>query len=304
MEDYCNDAVNLYKRVANVEKLRDAKTPFCPDGSLPAADDDVRGELAGNACRVLMKALWLARLARPDSQKPICDLATHLQSWSRNDDKRLYRLICYLNSSVKYRLLGQIQDPPEALKLLLFVDADFAGEVEDTKSTNGGLLVVAGPNSWFPISWLYRRQTSTSRSTTEAEVVSLSASLFTEALPFLTLWDIVLGRKVDLIILEDNQATIKVVRKGYSPKLRHISRTHKVNLGSIKEELEKPEVSIEYCHTTFQAADIFTKALAPMKWPNALKLLGIDTKMTFVKAASALPPFILDNFTDSDSGPN
>ena len=69
------------------------------------------------------------------------------------------------------------------MKLLLFEDADFAGEVEHTKSTHGGFLVVAGPNSWFPISWLSKRQTSTSRSITEAEIVSLAASLFSEALP-------------------------------------------------------------------------------------------------------------------------
>ena len=138
MEDYCNDAVALYKRVAGVDKLREAKTPFCPDGSLLAIDDCETGELAGSACKVLMKSLWLARLARPDIQKPICDLATEITKWSKNCDKRLYRLICYINSSKTYRLCGQIQDSPNDLKLLLFVDADFAGEVDDTKSTNGG----------------------------------------------------------------------------------------------------------------------------------------------------------------------
>ena len=37
-----------------------------------------------------------------------------------------------------------------------------------------------------------------------------------------------LGRDdLKLVIHEDNQAAILVVKKGYSPKLRHISRTHK-----------------------------------------------------------------------------
>ena len=39
-------------------------------------------------------------------------------------------------------------------------------------------------------------------------------------------------------IKEDNTATIKVMRKGYSPKLRHVQWTHKVNLGSIKVQSE------------------------------------------------------------------
>jgi len=87
----------------------------------------------------------------------------------------------------------------------------------------------------------------------------------------------ILGRPIELVILEDNQATIKIVRKGYSSKLRHIYRTHKVNLGSIKEVLEEDNVTLTYCNTHYQAADVFTKALAPAAWQNALELLGIVT---------------------------
>ena len=89
------------------------------------------------------------------------------------------------------------------------------------------------------------------------------------------LWGKLLGRSVSLTIYEDNQATIKVVLKGYSHKLRHINRTHKVDLSSIKEVIDTDAVEIEYIKTDLQAADIFTKALQPCKWENALKLLGM-----------------------------
>ena len=117
---------------------------------------------------------------------------------------------------------------------------------------------MSGPNTYFPIMWLSKKQTSVSRSTTEAEVVSLAASLFSEAIPALDFWDTLLGRSVKLRIEEDNQACIKVVKAGYSQKLRHILRTHKVNLGSIKECLDSEQIDIEYIHTDEQAADIFT----------------------------------------------
>ena len=109
-------------------------------------------------------------------------------------------------------------------------------------------------------------------------MVSLAQSLFNEAIPQLDLWDLLLGRPCELVILEDNQATIKVAKKGYSQRLRHVPRHHKVDLGSVKECLDKEQFTIEYCNTKFQAADIFTKGLAPNKWPNALELLGTDTK--------------------------
>ena len=56
------------------------------------------------------------------------------------------------------------------------------------------------------------------------------------------LWDLLLGRPMALEIMEDNQATIKVVKNGYSPKLRHVSRTHKVDLGSVYEIVEQENV--------------------------------------------------------------
>ena len=71
-------------------------TPFPPEGSISQDDEETKGELAPNACKVLMKALWLGRLARPDIVKPINGLATKVRSWSRGDDKRVLRLIQHI----------------------------------------------------------------------------------------------------------------------------------------------------------------------------------------------------------------
>ena len=89
--------------------------------------------------------------------------------------------------------------------------------------------------------------------------------------------------------MEDNQATILVVRKGYSPKLRHISRTHKVNLSCLSEAFAEGGISIEYVDTKEQAADIFTKSLQPQKWGAALNLLGMRTDLP-EDLSSLMPP--------------
>ena len=120
MRDYACQTVALYVEVAKLEtgKLRDATTLFCPPGSFDLADDALEGELGFAACRVLMKALWLGRLARPDLIKPIGDLAAHVQKWSRNCDNQLHRLVCYINSTVNSTLVGTVQDSVEDLHLL------------------------------------------------------------------------------------------------------------------------------------------------------------------------------------------
>eukprot|EP00439_Symbiodinium_sp_Y106_P039865 s7759_g4.t2 len=209
MYDYAQQTVDLYKSLTGLKVLKHAATPFAPESpesSLPQSQEEAAGELAPHACKVLMKALWLGRLARPDLVKPIGDLATKVQKWSRNDDKKLLRLISYIESTKTHRLVGTVSDGPRELHLALYVDADFAGEKEDAK---------------------------------------------------------------------------------------HIARTHKVNLGSIAEVLEEDDVEIEYVDTNLQAADIFTKALPPQQWDNALKLLGmrqnlpevlVDTRQLKTKA--------------------
>lgn len=91
-KSYVQQAVDMYKELSGVQKLRAAATPFCPDGSLTPHDDKVHGELAEKACAVLMKLLWLGRLACPDLVRAISGLASKFQCWSRNNDKQLYRL--------------------------------------------------------------------------------------------------------------------------------------------------------------------------------------------------------------------
>jgi len=214
-------------------------------------------------------------LARPDLLRPITALAIKVTKWSANCDRMLHRLMQYMHRSADYLMLGWANDAPDDVYLELFVDANFAGDKEDAKSTSGGWLVLKGPNTCFPLAWISRKQTSTARSTTESEVIALAHSLFQEAIPIHALFRTALGRDLVLKIREDNQATIKVVQKGYSAKLRHIGRVHKVDLSSIKEEIDKDDVELSYVVTTEQCADVFTKALEPQKWSPALVMCNI-----------------------------
>ena len=58
-----------------------------------------------------------------------------------------------------------------------------------------------------------------------------------------------------------------------------------MNLGSVSEVLEDEHISVTYVPTELQSADVFTKALPPMKWQNALDLLGIHTNPVFPSVA-------------------
>ena len=193
----------------------------------------------------------------------------------RNHGKQLRRLKCHMFTTRHYQLQGVVGNKKEDIRLELFVDADSAGEHKDAKSTSRAYLVLAGTQTHFPLMWSSERQTSVNRSTTEAEVIAMANAVFGEAIPILQLFETVLERPVSLITQEDNQATIKFVENGCSSKLCRISRTHQVNLGSLSEILQRG-MKLQYVETDKQAADIFTKALEPHQWPNAISLLGMQ----------------------------
>ena len=62
-------------------------------------------------------------------------------------------------------------------RLGLFQDSDFAGDLEDSKSTSGGVLCIFWRRTFAPISWMCKKQTSASHSSTESEIMSLDAGL-------------------------------------------------------------------------------------------------------------------------------
>ena len=71
-------------------------------------------------------------------------------------------------------------------------DSDFAGDIEDSKSTSGGTLCIFGTHTFVPTRWKGKKQTLVSHSSTEAEVISLDASLRMDGIPSLDLWDSVI----------------------------------------------------------------------------------------------------------------
>ena len=66
------------------------------------------GLLAPIACKVLMEILYGARLARFDLLRPIAALASKITKWDTICDRMLHRLVCYINSSLDYKLKGHI----------------------------------------------------------------------------------------------------------------------------------------------------------------------------------------------------
>ena len=82
---------------------------------------------------------------------------------------------------------------PIQCRLGLFQNSDFAGDLEDSKSTSGGTLCIFGSHTFVPICWMCKKQTSVSHSSTESEIISLDAGFILDGIPALDLWDLIVA---------------------------------------------------------------------------------------------------------------
>ena len=81
-----------------------------------------------------------------------------------------------------------------------------------------------------------------------------------------------------LYMFEDNEAVIKMIMKGRSPTLRHVSRTHRVALDCLFDRINlDSKIQIKYIDTKNQFADILTKGnFTRDEWNHLLTLFNIS----------------------------
>ena len=81
-----------------------------------------------------------------------------------------------------------------------------------------------------------------------------------------------------LYVFEDNEAVIKMIMKGRSPTMRHVSRTHRVALDWLFDRINlDPKIQIKYIDTKNQLADIFNKGnFTRDEWNHLLTLFNIS----------------------------
>ena len=147
----------------------------------------------GEVCsQIVLKCLYLVRIGRPDILWSVNKLARAITKWTKACAKRLARLISYIHHTCEYRQYCYVGNTAQQCIFGLFQDSDFAGDLEDSKSTSGEILSMFGSRTFVPIRWMCKKQTSVSHGSTEAEVISLDAGLRMDGIPALDLWDSVI----------------------------------------------------------------------------------------------------------------
>ena len=149
------------------------------------------GELSKVCSQIVLKCLCLARVGRTDILWSVNKFARSITKWTKACEKRLNRLISYIHHTCEYRQYCHVGNTAKQCRPGLFQDSDFAGDLEDSKSTSRGTLCIFGSRTFVPKSWMCKKQISVSNSSTESEIISLDAGLRLDGIPALDLWDLI-----------------------------------------------------------------------------------------------------------------
>ena len=95
----------------------------------------------------------------------------------------------FLHTSHEWSLIILLYDnTAQQYRFGFFKESDFAGVLEDSKSTSDAILYIFGSHTFVPISWMCKKPTSVSRCSTEAVVISLDTDLRMDGIPAFNLW--------------------------------------------------------------------------------------------------------------------
>ena len=195
MFGHAKKCVERFCELANktTQQLSKVSFPYIDDHHSIEEELKSVGELSHVCTQIDLKCLFLARIGRPDILWSINTFARSIMMWTKACEKRLNRLISYIHPTCECGQYCHVGNTVEQCRLGLFQDSNFAGDLEDSKSTCGRTLCVFGSHTFVPKSWMCKKQIVVSHSSTESEIISLDAGLRLDGIPALDLWDLIVS---------------------------------------------------------------------------------------------------------------
>jgi ribonuclease HI len=270
--DYARSVLSDFCEVIGKPVLKRSKTPSLSFEHTNEGELLTAGILASYASSFVGKLLWLCRTTRPDLAYAASFLGRMVTNWTVFSDRCLSRLMEYLFHNTDVKLSFEMKPMLESIvNINVYCDADHAGS--GPKSTNG-LACLLGSEL---VHWSSKLQSSTATSSTEAELIAASYALKEGIAPLETFFEESGIMKSKTTLFMDSEPAMKAIRKGFSPRMKHLKRIHKINLDLLHDEVHKNnDRSISHVSTHENLADIFTKDLQAPSFAKLLSQLVVD----------------------------
>ena len=177
---------------------------------------------------------------------------------------QMKRILKYINSTIDFGILYLYSANS---KLMDYCYVDWAGSVDDRKSTSDGCFFLGN----YLISWFNKKQNCVSLSTAEAEYIEVGSSCSQLVRMKLMLKEYNVEQDV-LTLYRDNLSAINIFKNPIQhSRTKHIDIRHPF----IRDLVEENIVTLKHVDTEEQLEDIFTNALNAKQFEKLRGKLGI-----------------------------
>ncbi|KAD5960742.1 hypothetical protein E3N88_12214 [Mikania micrantha] len=218
--------------------------------------------------RLMIGSLMYLTASRLDIMFSVCQYARNQVNPKASHVIAVKRIFCYLDGKPR---LGLRYPKNSEFKLYNYSDSDFGGCNLDRKSTTGGCQYQRDRL----VSWQWKKQTTISTSTAEAEYVTASSYCSKIILMQHQLLDYGLNF-LDSPFYCDNEAALQIVK---NPAQHFKSKHIDIRIHFIRDCFKRKLMHLEKVHTDDNLANLFTKQFDTARFHHllsSLKLISFD----------------------------
>ena len=215
--------------------------------------------------RSMIGCLMYLTTTRPDILFAVSLLSRFMHDASELHLRAAKRILRYVKGTVSY---GVRFEKCQSFKLNGFSDSDWAGSLDDMRSTSGYCFNLGSGI----FSWCSKKQEIVAQSTAEAEFIAATAAVNQVLWLQKILSDLSMEEKEPIEISVDNQAAIAI---SHNPVFHGKTKHFNIKLYFLREVQKNGDIKLIYCKSEEQLADIFTKSLPANKFEILRQKLGV-----------------------------
>jgi hypothetical protein len=221
----------------------------------------------------IIGSLMYLSVTRPDIAFVVCMLSKFMTDPKTSHMAAAKRVLRYVKGTTSLGVFYRrsVENSEDDLKV--YTDSDYAGNVEDRRSTAGYVFFL----SEGAVAWSSRKQPVVTLSTTEAEYVAAAACACHSIWMKRVLNSLGFSSYKCVKIFCDNSSTIKLSKNPiFHGRTKHID----VKFHFLRDLVKEGAVELIHCETREQVADILTKPLKLESFTRLRDLLGMQSIKT------------------------
>ena len=253
---YAQEVLERFK----MDDCNPVQIPIVPGTKLTRDDEGMK--IDSTYYKQMVGSLMYMTATRPDLMYVVSLVSRFMESPTEVHHQAVKKILRYLKGTVNY---GLFYKKSEINVLVGFSDSDYAGDLDDRKSTSGYVFLLSGA----AVSWSSKKQPVVTLSTTEAEFIAAAACACQGIWLRRILEEVKCTQQGPLMLFCDNSSAIKLSK---NPVLHGRSKHIDVRFHFLRDLAKEGVVELCYCKSGEQIADIFTK---PLKVDSFLKLRAL-----------------------------